>query len=137
MTITAYQVSLDGATWIDVNTQYSLDTLPDRLPDGLAVTHCSLFNLFNCPIGARGRTFQPEYGSQWHYFLQEPLHETTAAHMRIAMIQAIARWEPRIQIDYANTLIQADYNLPGYQVKIVATNSFTQDPIVVRFSEKI
>ncbi len=133
---TNYQTDISGATWIDVNTFYTLDTLPDRVPDSLSITHSSLRNLFNCPIGSRGKIFQPQYGSQWHFFLQEPIDETTATQMRIAMIQAIARWEPRIQLDYSNTYIRPDLALPGYHVRIAGIDTLTKQPIDISFVEK-
>src|SRR6478736_6895204 len=98
MNPTPYQLSLNGASWIDVNTLVTLNNLPDRLPDELSIVHASLVNLFSCSIGERGKIFQPEYGSEWREFLQEPIDEVTAAKMRIAMIQAIARWEPRLEL---------------------------------------
>jgi len=133
---TQYQKSLNGATWIDVNTRYTVDALPDRLPDTLSISNSSLYNLFNCPIGARGKIFQPEYGSLWHHFLQEPIDDTTAAAMRIAMIQAIARWEPRIQLDYSKTYILAIPALPGYQVRITGVDTLTGAPIDLQFLEQ-
>lgn len=137
MTITPYQLSLQGATWIDVNTNFTVNNLPDRLPDHLAISLASLFNLFNCPIGARGKIFQPEYGSEWYYFLQEPVDGITAAKMRIAMIQAISRWEPRITLDYSRTKIIADPTLPGYQVTIAGIDTITKTPITAQFTENL
>jgi phage baseplate assembly protein W len=115
--VSSYQINLDGATWIDVNSLFTINGLPDRLPDELAVQN-SLYNIFNCPIGARARTFQPEYGALWIQFLQEPFDQTTADKMQIALIQAIARWEPRITVDFANSYVVPDSSLPGYQVRI-------------------
>jgi phage baseplate assembly protein W len=123
--LTNFQVSLNGATWIDVNPQFGINGLPDRLPDSQAIQLCSLFNLFNCPIGARSRIFQPEYGSMWYQFLQEPIDQTTANNMQIAMIQAIARWEPRINIDVSNSYVTPDMTLPGYQVRLAFTVGLT------------
>ena len=39
---TSYELSLTGATWIDVNTRLTQGPLPDRLPDSLAITYSSL-----------------------------------------------------------------------------------------------
>jgi len=116
-TVSDYQLSLNGATWIDANSQFLINNLPDRIPDVLAVQN-SINNIFNCPIGARSRIFQPEYGSLWYQFLQEPLDQSTANKMQIAMIQALARWEPRITIDNTNSYVTPDFNLPGYRVRI-------------------
>lgn len=132
---TAFELSIAGATWVDINTQVTQGALPDRLPDSLSIVHSSLFNLFNCSIGERGKTFQPEYGSEWRQFLQEPIDAITAAKMRIAMIQAIARWEPRLQLDYSQSWIVPNTNIPGYEVRIYGTDSLTKAPIDIRFNE--
>jgi len=110
--------SLQGAVWIDVNSLIGMNALPDRIPDATAVKVSGLFNLFNCPIGGRSRTFEPLYGSFWYQFLQEPISDSTAESMRMCMVQAIATWEPRIQLDQANTFIKPDLNIPGYVVRI-------------------
>lgn len=136
MAITNFQLSLNGATWIDANSQFSQNTLPDRIPDALSIQN-SLYNLFNCHIGARGKIFQPEYGSEWNQFLQEPIDDITSAKMYIAMVQAIKRWEPRIILDYSNTSITADTSIPGYQVKIAGFDTLSKDPINISFTEQL
>jgi len=133
---TAYQLSLADASWIDVNTDFTLNNLPDRIPDDLSIVYASLINLFRCPIGARGKIFQPEYGSEWYQFLQEPIDQVTAAKMQIAMIQAIARWEPRIQLDYSKTSITANTLIPGYEVRIVGVDTLTKGVIALSFQEQ-
>jgi phage baseplate assembly protein W len=115
---TQFQLSLGNAIWIDVNTQLGMNNLPDRIPDTQAVIISSLFNLFNCVPGERGRTFQPEYGSRWRQFIHEPVTDQTAAKMQIFMIDAIRRWEPRITLDLTNTSITPDTSLPGFVVRI-------------------
>jgi phage baseplate assembly protein W len=55
--------------------------------------------------------------------------------MRIAMIQAIARWEPRIQLDYAKCSITPNTMIPGYEVRIVGTDLLTKTPLDIRFQE--
>jgi hypothetical protein len=76
---TAYMLSIDGATWIDVNSQFTVDSNPDRLPDVLAVSN-SIYNLLNSPLGSRSRiwskpvsvfagTLGPVYGEQNSYRL--------------------------------------------------------------------
>ena len=134
--LTNYQLSLQNAAWIDANSRFTTDNLPDRLPNVLAVTN-SLWNLFNCPIGARGKIFQPEYGSEWHKFLQEPIDDMTAATMRVSMFQSITRWEPRIALDYANTTIVAKPELPGYVITIAGVLIITNQPFKMQFREQL
>lgn len=115
---TKYQLNLTNAVWVDINTRYTQNNLPDRLPDTEAIIKSSLFNLLNCAPGQRGRTFQPEYGSGWLQFIHEPISSTTAAKMELMMIEAIRRWEPRILLDRAGTYVQENSSLPGYVVHI-------------------
>jgi len=115
---TTYQTQLSDALWVDVNTDFGLNSLPDRLPDGLAIVKSSLRNLFNCVPGQRARTFQPTYGSIWLHFIHEPICDMTAQKMETFMVQAIEKWEPRITLDLANTAIIPDTTIPGYKVRI-------------------
>lgn len=137
MNINNYQLKLEGATWIDVNTSYGLDNLPDRLPNQLAIINCSLFNLLNCSPGQRGRTFQPTYGSQWLRFIQEPILDVTAAKMRSLMLDSIERWVPQILLDQQACLIQPDTSLPGYRVRIAFSTPFANDPQQVKFEVSV
>lgn len=132
MEITNFQINLTGAVYVDVNSHFTLNTLPDLVPDKLALEN-SLFNLFNCPIGARGRTFQPEYGSLWYEYLQEPIDAQTGQMMWVSMIQSIIRWEPRIELAYKATTITPDFSLPGYNVVIAGTNTVTGENLSITF----
>jgi len=118
MATSKYKLNTDSATWIDVNSRYTLDSLPDRLADDVAIIHSSIFNLMNCLPGQRARIFQPEYGSRWMSFLQEPISDLTAAKMQLMMFDSLRRWEPRIQLDLNQSSIEPDTNIPGYVVRI-------------------
>lgn len=134
--LTNFQISLAGATWIDASSLFTVNTNPDLLPDVLAVGN-SLYNILNCAIGARGRIFQPEYGSLLVQFLQEPLDQSTANKINISLLQALARWEPRITIDMSNSGVQPDFTLPGYQIRIAYSlnlNLNTNTTTTVSFS---
>ena len=122
------------ATWIDVNTNVTRNTLPDRVPDAIAIMDCSLYNLLNCHVGGRARTFEPLYGSYLYHFLQEVLSETTALSIRMSLLASIARWEPRIELDHSNTWVRPNYDLPGYVLRITGrlvsgedTNWYTKE----------
>ena len=132
-TPTNYQLSVATALWVDVNTQYTLNSLPDRVVDAKAIIVSSLFNLFNCMPGQRARIFQPSYGSLWLQFLQEPISPITAQKMYIYMLKAIKQWEPRITVDDANTYIQPDMSVPGYIVRIAFAMSGASDSQQLQF----
>lgn len=108
------------SVWLDLNSRLGLSAKPDLLPDISAINN-SLFNLFSCPIGARGPIFEPEYGTVLHRLLHDPLDGYTANKIRANLIQAIQRWEPRIELDIANTVILPDFDIPGYRVKTAYT----------------
>lgn len=135
--LTPYQLSLSSASWIDINTQFTINGLPDRLSDEQAVALCGLYNLLNCPIYDRSRIFQPEYGSMWYEFLQEPIGDDTASRMQIAMIQAIARWEPRVNLDLNASGIEVDWNLPGYNVRIAFSFNLSSTKQSISFNIKV
>lgn len=116
-----YKLNLDGATWIDVNTRFTIDNLPDLVTDDMAIIHSSLFNLFNCIPGQRARTFQPEYGSRWRSFIHEPPSDVTAAKMQLMMFESIKRWEPRVNLDLDRSSIEYSPNIPGYMVRLFLT----------------
>lgn len=131
------RLNLDGAVWIDVNTLITVNGLPDRLPDELAIEGCSLLNLFNCPIGARGPLFEPTFGSMLYHFLQEPPGQQTAESIQVNLIQAIRTWEPRIDLNYGGTRVLFIPTLPGYRITLNYTLRLTNDPKTVEFSVKL
>lgn len=136
MALTKYQSRINNATWLDVNPQFTANLQPERFADEQSVLYCSFFNLMNCPIGSRGRIFQPEYGSNLLWFLQEPIDESTAQQMRMSVMQTFGRWEPRITLDYSNTFFVPDYNLPGYKVRLSGTFNISKKYTSVDFTLK-
>ena len=123
--LTPYQQRINGATWIDVNSTFTQNLMPERFADEQSALYCSFFNLMNCPVGARGRIFQPEYGSQLMWFLQQPFGTATAEQMKMSIMQTFARWEPRFQLNYAKTQITPISTLPGYRVRLVGRFKMT------------
>lgn len=105
------------AIWLDVNTLISVSPLPDLVPDVQAINN-SIYNLFRCPIGARGPIFQPEYGSGLMALLHEPLDTITANKIKMFLFQAIQRWEPRINLDMTNSYVQANPNANSFIAQI-------------------
>lgn len=116
--LTHYELDLNYAAWIDINPTYGNSNLPMRLPNEQSVMYCSLYALLNCPIGDRGGIFEPTYGSDLFWYLQEPICEDTANSIKISIITTFAKWEPRIQLDPGRTTVTANMNLPGYDVHI-------------------
>lgn len=115
--LTKYQKNINDATWIDVNPDFPNST-PERLADIQSVSICSIPVLLSCAIGDRGGIFEPSYGSDLYYFLQEPIDDTTSFNIRTSIITTIQKWEPRVEVDQANTIVQPDLSLPGYRLSI-------------------
>lgn len=116
--LTKYELDLNYASWIDLNPTFGESNLPLRLPDEQSVMFCSLYALLNCPIGDRGGIFEPTYGSDLYWYLQEPLSEDTAGSIKISILTTFAKWEPRIRLNAGRTTVTANMNLPGYDVHI-------------------
>lgn len=116
--------TITNTVWLDVNSNLGLDNQPDLLPNESAINN-SLFNLFNCPVGARGPIFQPEYGTILNRLVHEPLDYYTANKIRVYVLQAVQRWEPRITLDMANSSITPDITIPGYVITLYYTITVT------------
>lgn len=100
-------------TWLDVNTRIGEGFKADLLPEVQAINN-SLHNLFRCPIGSRGPIFQPEYGALLMTLLHEPLDIITANKIRMILIQASQRWEPRIKVVLGRTTVFPDYSRSAF-----------------------
>jgi phage baseplate assembly protein W len=111
------QIQTANVVWLDVNTRAGVNGRPDLLPNVYAINN-SLFNLFRCPIGARGPIGQPEYGTGLMYILHEPLDYLTSNKIKIVLIQAIQRWEPRIEVDLLRTTVVPDVVRAAFQVTV-------------------
>ena len=133
-TLTPYQSRIQNSVWLDVNSQFATNRQPERLSDAQSVLYVSFFTLMNCPVGARGRIFQPEYGSSIMWFLHQPISEITAQQMRMSLMQTFGRWEPRITLDWAGTSIIPDYSLPGYRVRLTGTFNLSKELVSVDFA---
>ena len=116
--LTHYELDLNYARWVDVNPVFGENNLPICLPDAQSVMYCSLYALFNCPIGDRGGIFEPTYGCDLYWYLQEPCDDNTASSIRISIITAFTKWEPRVRLDAARTTVTTNLDLPGYDVHV-------------------
>jgi len=111
------QFQTTRTVWLDVNTQMGLNGKSDLLPNIQAINN-SLYNLFRCPIGARGPIFQPEYGTGLLNLLHDPMDYITANKIRVVFIQAVQRWETRIELDMNRTRVDPNAMLAAYHVQL-------------------
>lgn len=125
---------LTNASYVDVNPRISQNTMPELIPDLDSVKWCGLFNLFRCPVGARGGIFNARFGSNLYWLLQEPMDETSVIDVKNATFAAIRQWEPRVSIDESNSSFQIDWNLPGYRVKLALIDNITNRGANLQFN---
>ena len=106
------------ASYVDLNSHFGEDGSADLLLDRGAISQ-SLRNIFSTTVGEAGPIFNPEFGSLLPQLLQEPMDEITSFKIRGATIQAVQRWEPRVEIDFSMTSVDIIPDLPGYQIYLV------------------
>lgn len=115
-------------TFVDLKNPFGyVDVNPDPLRNGRgdlvegadAILIGSLRNLFMCPVGDRGRIFQPTYGTHLHSLLHEPVDEITAQKLHATLLDSVRSWEPRIEVLGGATQVIPNYNLPGYSAILV------------------
>jgi phage baseplate assembly protein W len=104
----------------DLNSLFGKEGEPNLVYGHEAVRQ-GIYNIFTTTPGEAGPIFEPEFGSMLMFLLQEPLDEKTAFQLRGATIQALQRWEPRIQLSLSETYIEVDTRIPGYRVFITYT----------------
>lgn len=104
--------------YVDVNPDPIENTYGDLLYGENAIIVGSLRNLLICPFGDRGRIFRPDYYTLLHDLLQEPIDNITASSIRLALIEAVGKWEPRIELLNAYTSVDVNLALPGYTITI-------------------
>lgn len=126
--------SLQGAMYIDVNSLITSSPLPGLLADLDSVKWSSFFNLFRCPVGARGRIFNARYGSRLLWLLQEPMDDTTATEIYHELDDAIKTWEPRVKVNLNQSSVTIDYGIPGYRCKLSLTDVITGQVSDVSFN---
>lgn len=76
----------------------------------------SIQNIISTPIGSR--FFEPEFGSRIPEMLFEIQDDTTEIMIINEAYASIQRWEPRVQIDFANSSVTADYDHHTYEMII-------------------
>lgn len=105
-------------TFVDVNPRIGENIHGELIYDEIAIIQGSIINLLSCPVGSRGRTFRPTYGSAHYNTLQEPIGPATASVLKAQIVQTLNRWEPRIILMQEKSSVVPDYTLPGYIVTI-------------------
>lgn len=70
------------------------------------------------PVGARSRSFQQLWGCDLIRMIQEPFGSSTAQMIRAMIISSLARFEPRIEVLSASSVVP-DPSRASYKVTLV------------------
>lgn len=108
-------------TYKDVNVMFGLNSYPELVYDEDAIRG-SIFNILTTPYGSRA--FNPEYGSRLFNYVYEPLDGITRSQIYAFVLQAISRWEPRVELINNQSSVTAtqDGFLVSLTYRIVTTN---------------
>lgn len=106
-----------NTVWLDVNSDYSINGKPLLVADIESINN-GIRNLFRCPIGSRGRSFQPRFGTYLYHLLQEPFDDQTAMKIRASTLQSLQLWESRIKVDYGLFSVTPNIQTSMYEVTI-------------------
>lgn len=105
------QQSVFTSGYVDINSLYGLNASQELVLESAAINN-SLYNLINCPRGSR--FMLPEYGTNIYSYLHEPCDDITAKDILMDFIYAVNKWEPRIQLDLANSSVVAFPTKDGF-----------------------
>lgn len=119
------------AQYLDLNKFFGGAGNPDLLYDKSAISQ-GLHNIFSTTPGEAGPIFEPEFGSLLPLLLQEPMDEITSEKIRLATIQAVQRWEPRVDVDFQNTRIDIDLVNQAYLITLAYIIRFSGEPARAR-----
>ncbi len=101
--------------WSDINSKYGLDGNSFVVYDDSDI-ETAIYNILICPIGSRA--WWPTFGSRLPQLLWEPINSKNAAAVRVATIQAVTQWEPRIALVNSLTSVVVNTNNTGYDVSL-------------------
>ena len=110
--------------YIDVNPRFGRSTSAELVYDVEAI-NSSIENILGTIPGER--LFQPNFGSNIHTLLFEPINDDTAADILFEIVDAIENWEPRVTVllDESTVDPYPDKNL--YEVVVRYKIITTQD----------
>lgn len=87
----------------------------------------SLKNIMMTMIGSR--RMLPEFGSNFHKLLFEPMDDFTARRIGKEFLSSIERWEPRINIENINVASNYDNNQYEITVTFSVKGSINRDTL--------
>ena len=90
----------------------------DILVNGLIpVINESIRNILGTNIGTR--LFNRRFGSKLSNLLFEPMGDLVSQYILMEIQQVLERYEPRVEISYAQSHVKPNYDSNAYQVQII------------------
>jgi phage baseplate assembly protein W len=74
-------------------------------------------NILECPV--RSFMFNRGFGCRIKSILFDPMNDLTANRLKILFIEAIQAWEPRIRLDFQNSIVVSYPDLHLYVAALV------------------
>lgn len=91
----------------------------------------SIYQILGTRLGSR--VMVPEFGSRLYELLFEPIDEITTALARVYTIEAIEKWEPRVDLNEVAININPDANRVEIYADYVIINRGIVDSAAVAF----
>jgi phage baseplate assembly protein W len=112
----------------DLNRYFNQTSVDIVEEDVVNAIEMDINNILECPL--RSFMFNRDFGSRLRSFIFEPINDTTAAAIKIYLVEAISKWEPRVSVIVRDSYVTPDYDQNTYYVKlaylIVNTGSVKQ-----------
>lgn len=87
----------------------------------------SMRDILTTPLGSR--IMRRDYGSRLPELVDRPLNADTVAEIRIATVEALARWEPRIAVE--KVTVEAAAASGRFEIGMVATVRETGEALML------
>lgn len=98
----------------DVNAKYRIGG--SELLHNVGAIENSIDSILSTNVGER--FFLPMFGSNLLSMIHEPINEATADNILDALITAIERWEPRVEVIFSRSHVIPFHDRNAYEVLI-------------------
>lgn len=107
---------VDQCVYTDLNHREIVPGIPHLTTNGDAVWY-SLHNLLTTVVGERHN--EVTYGVRLPDFLFETIDDITSHNLRFAIINAVRRWEPRVEPNLSQTTVDPRPEDNSYYIHLV------------------
>jgi phage baseplate assembly protein W len=92
-----------------------IDASTGKPLEGIEHLHQSVRDILTTPLGSR--VMRRDYGSRLYQLVDEPMNRSTILEIYAATAEALARWEPRVQVE----TITAEVEVGRVSLSLVAS----------------